>query len=399
MKENLKREAEERRLALMAEMDGTDAEIARHVTTLEAEQERARAEEAERAKLQEEIGALEGKIMHGGEHVKDRVARRDAELDERRRQLEEQRAREVILRQQAAQKEEEKLAQDEKYSSLQEEAASKSRKLKQLWAKFKAAQAEIDDLQMEQQQEKEDLLHTVRELTRQVQLQNMVIEAFVPNEEVTKLERRALWEEDSGTWRLTALSEARDKESEARPKSHESLLRPTCFIARKMAADLTNNEPRYRAINVLSFDLDMPERTTADYDADVNPNVRAALSAALKDDEEIAVEAEENLPTMGVGGNGWMPGMEAAGGGGGALGRVGAGMSAAMTAAKLAGRAKGGADGARRRAEKKKASSSSRRGDDDLDALLSGTASAAPPASAEEQFPTSRGLIGSRRMR
>ena len=55
-----------------------------------------------------------------------------------------------------------------RYSSLVEEAESKSRKLKQLWSKFRAAQSEIDDLQAEQQQEKADLLHTVRELTRQV---------------------------------------------------------------------------------------------------------------------------------------------------------------------------------------------------------------------------------------
>ena len=85
-----------------------------------------------------------------------------------------------------AEEEEKKLAQEEKYSSLVEEAESKTRKvpvcrsnprcppaaafatdatasirtgqLKQLWAKFRAAQAEIDDLQMEQQQEKQDLV-------------------------------------------------------------------------------------------------------------------------------------------------------------------------------------------------------------------------------------------------
>lgn len=68
------------------------------------------------------------------------------------------------------------------------QAESKTRKLKQLWAKFRSAQSEIDDLQVEQQQEKHDLLHTVRELTRQVQLQNLVIESFVPQEEVVKLE-------------------------------------------------------------------------------------------------------------------------------------------------------------------------------------------------------------------
>lgn len=57
--------------------------------------------------------------------------------------------------------------------------------------------------------------------------------------------------------------------------------------------------PRYRTDNVLSFDLDMSERTTADYENNVNPTVRAALSAALQDDEQLEVVAQENLPSMG----------------------------------------------------------------------------------------------------
>lgn len=62
--------------------------------------------------------------------------------------------------------------------------------------------------QVEQQQEKEDLLHTVRELTRQLNLQNLVIDAFVPPEELSKLERRAVWDEDgSEEWRLLPRSE------------------------------------------------------------------------------------------------------------------------------------------------------------------------------------------------
>ena len=100
-------------------------------------------------------------------------------------------AEQVRLNQRRAEEEEKKLAQEEKYSSLREEADSKSRKLKQLWHKFKQAQAEVEDLQAEQQQEKADLMHTVRELTRQVQLQNLVIESFVPPEDVVKLEKRA----------------------------------------------------------------------------------------------------------------------------------------------------------------------------------------------------------------
>ena len=72
-------------------------------------------------------------------------------------------------------------------------------------------------------------------------------------------------------------------------------------------------------------------------------------------------------------------------------------MSASVAAAKLAGRAKGGgggggAAGTSRKGERR---SSRRRDDDDLDALLNGTSKA--EAAAEEQFPTSRGLLGNRR--
>ena len=158
-----------------------------------------------------------------------------------------------------------------------------------------------------------------------------------------------------------------------------------------MAADLTSNEPRYRSVNVLSFDLDMPERTTADYETDVNPNVRAALTAALRDDEQLEVEAEENLPSMGLGGSGWTPGGADAGTG---LGRIAAGMSNSIAANKMR---QGGGEQAARKKAAAKAAQRRKKDDDDLDALLSGGSSKPAAPSAAEQFPTSRGLGGRRR--
>ena len=199
-----------------------------------------------------------------------------------------------------------------------------------------------------------------------------------------KLEKRALWDDDGEAWRLLPLSEARDKAAEERPISDPRLVRPTCFLSRQMAADLTSNEPRYRSVNVLSFDLDMPERTTADYETDVNPNVRAALTAALKDDEQLEVEAEENLPTMGIGGNGWTPG--------------GDGLSnpSKAAAAKLAGKAAANA-------KKKRSEQRRRKEEDDLDALLNGSSGTsnkqAAAVDAQEQFPQSRGMLGGGRRR
>ncbi len=46
------------------------------------------------------------------------------------------------------------------------------------------------------QREKEDLLESVRMLQDQMQLKDMVIEAFIPPEEVQKVMRRAHWDDE-----------------------------------------------------------------------------------------------------------------------------------------------------------------------------------------------------------
>ncbi len=162
------------------------------------QQERIGNEQAEAERAKAELAALEAKIMHGGEHVRDRVTRQQQEIEAREREIVKQQEAERQAMQEHRRKEEERLAVEERYSSLEEEAAAVGKKLKQLWAKFRAAQSEIADLKDEQQQEKEDLLHAVRELTRQLQLQNIVIENFIPKDEVEKLERRARWDEVTG---------------------------------------------------------------------------------------------------------------------------------------------------------------------------------------------------------
>ena len=57
---------------------------------------------------------------------------------------------------------------EDEYSSLQEEADAKSRKLNKLVTKFKSVHHEIQEIAEEQQREREDMLDTLRTLTRQV---------------------------------------------------------------------------------------------------------------------------------------------------------------------------------------------------------------------------------------
>lgn len=49
----------------------------------------------------------------------------------------------------------------------------KTKKLKRLWSKYQTAQREIKDIQEEFQQERSDMLDTIRELTRQLRLKEV----------------------------------------------------------------------------------------------------------------------------------------------------------------------------------------------------------------------------------
>ena len=104
--------------------------------------------------------------------------------------------------------EEARLGLEEKYSSLQEEVEGKGRKLKKLWTKYKAAQSEIRDVQAEFSREKEDILETVRELSRQLKLKQLIMSTYIPLEQLSKIERRSEWDEATETWRIASLQYA-----------------------------------------------------------------------------------------------------------------------------------------------------------------------------------------------
>ena len=52
------------------------------------------------------------------------------------------------------------------------------------------------------QLEKEDLLDSVRELTRQLKLKTLVLENFVPEDGAQAIERRACWNHEKEDWDL-----------------------------------------------------------------------------------------------------------------------------------------------------------------------------------------------------
>ncbi|GCB69961.1 hypothetical protein scyTo_0010674 [Scyliorhinus torazame] len=133
------------------------------------------------AKIDEERKVLEAKLdMEEEERNKAR-----AELEKREKDL--LKAHTVKARQWAKSwgnpaSAQERLDIEEKYTSLQEEAQGKTKKLKKVWTMLMAAKSEMADLQQEHQREIEGLLENIRQLSRELRLQMLIIDNFIPQE-------------------------------------------------------------------------------------------------------------------------------------------------------------------------------------------------------------------------
>ena len=144
----IKTKIEEEKKRLLEEKDMAEEERKKLAEDL-AEHEAALATaQAEQDAIKQKLINLEKKIIVGGENLLDKAEEQERLLGESAKELEETIATEQKLREKLEAKEAERLDIEEKYSSLQEEAAGKTRKLKKVWSMLQSAKSELNDLQV-----------------------------------------------------------------------------------------------------------------------------------------------------------------------------------------------------------------------------------------------------------
>lgn len=113
----------------------------------------------------------------------------------------------------------------------------------------------------------------------------MIVEYMIPAEEYRKYEKIAEWSEQHNDWVINNPSQYKDlKTGSKRPQSAVGMKRPTSEYSR-IAKGLGDLNPRYKFDNILSMDLDMPERTTEDYQGQPSAKVQQAIQAILNDQD------------------------------------------------------------------------------------------------------------------
>uniref|UniRef100_H3CU70 Kinesin-like protein n=1 Tax=Tetraodon nigroviridis TaxID=99883 RepID=H3CU70_TETNG len=197
---------DEERKALEAKLDMEEEEKNKAKAELEKRENDLLKAQQEHQLLLEKLSALEKKVIVGGVDLLAKAEEQERLLQESNKELEERRQRAEQLRKELAEKEQERLDIEEKYTSLQEEAQGKTKKLKKVWTMLMAAKSEMADLQQENHREIEDLLENIRQLSRELRLQMLIIDSFIPQEYREMIENYVHWNEDIGEWQLKCVA-------------------------------------------------------------------------------------------------------------------------------------------------------------------------------------------------
>lgn len=245
--------------------------------------------------LAQKLEQIEGQLVRGGRNIVDTYSERQMELEKKLSEISERKKREVEMQQQLELQEESTLEIRETVTSLQQEVDLKTRKLKKCYAKWMALKQELVDTREEHNRDRRELEMTHNELIKELKRLLLIIDNFVPAEVKSRLYTQARYDEEQEEWALNMnVWQEAVGQAVRRPVSVPNRRRPISEFAVQMVKNLgTSDEAmRFKGENILSYDLDMPLRTTYDYE---NPKVSASLQAVLA--EAMQTEADIDIAT------------------------------------------------------------------------------------------------------
>jgi hypothetical protein len=274
-----------------------EEEKQRMLEALKAKEEGQKAAKENQEKMIKKLKKMEDKLLMGTK-VMEQAMKQEKEFANVRKELDEKREKERKLAEDLAKKEETNILIEKKFSSQQEEIEDKKKKLQKLYQKYQSSKNELVEQVEEFNRERENYQEQIREISRQIKLKNLILENFVPQDEVLKVQGRATWSDDIDDWILPNLHLAQGAGRIPRPGSSLGLKKPTSEYAR-LSKGLGDPNPRYRSDNVILLDLDMPERTIEVYDGNVSQKIQNTINTALNEEEdEMGIQHVENQPNV-----------------------------------------------------------------------------------------------------
>ncbi|VDP97682.1 unnamed protein product, partial [Trichobilharzia regenti] len=223
-------------------------EKSRLLNELKLKESKLQEEQAQTQQLELKLKTMESKLLRGDQSIVEHTRMQELTLAEQRTKMAEQRRREreIVAR---MEEEEGSVANlQEGFTSLKQEVEVNTRKLKKLFEKLQEIKQETLDVQEEYTLERQEHERIQDQLTREVKLQLIILENFIPSEEKEKLEKRIYFDEETEKWQVKPLFQSTNENSD------------------------TNISPE---------DYEPPQ---------LAPQVVAALEAALQDEEDLELD-------------------------------------------------------------------------------------------------------------
>ena len=314
--EKLKSETEKRKKELLkqAEEESFEAKQREELSREERRQLKKKLEhereikQRESKKLEEASRRLEEmqtKLIFN-ERIHAKAERQRAKLRRAQIQLQERERQERILKQEVERQEKTNIHLEQKFTSLEDEVEVKTAKLQKLISRYKEMKNEIKDVKTQNQREREDLWDMRRELQRQIQLKQLIIDNFVSPSQAARFDLsnnegvqcNLQWDDESDEWRMISKEESIRSLHPIRPLQYGER-RPVSDYAKERAK--LDKNPRYRTENVVEIPLYTHKRTTSDFEPDMSTRVQEALDLALggDEDDEVSFRAGASFASMG----------------------------------------------------------------------------------------------------
>ena len=195
----LARRMEEEKKRIEDQTNLAEVEKARLLKELQDKEESEKKAREAQENLLKKLKKMEEKLLVGSKAM-EQAMKQEKELQKARMELEERKLAEKRLADDMANKEDEFLLYEKKYASVTEELEDKKKKLQKVYQKFQQAKSELQDQTNEISREREVYMEQIRDLSRQLKLKNLVIENFIPGEEVEKIEERCEWSDEIDNW-------------------------------------------------------------------------------------------------------------------------------------------------------------------------------------------------------
>ncbi|ESN94380.1 hypothetical protein HELRODRAFT_68699 [Helobdella robusta] len=230
------------------------------------EKERCLQQEKEvKSDLISKIQKMESKLLTGNRNIVDHTNEQQMALNLKKKQIEEHQRKEKEMKQKIEEHEETALNLFETYTSSQQEAEIKTKKLKKIFKQLQTIKNEIVDDKNDHLRERENCQQTINDLICEVKLKSLIIENFIPHNDKKLFLLKTFYDENAENWLVKSDGENKN-----------------CL---DLNLECKNDLNGYMQDNFIQVELDLPTRTTQDYEGPtIAPKIQAVLHAALIED-------------------------------------------------------------------------------------------------------------------